>query len=176
MEAGCSLLTRRIGDTSDKDQLSIINAKGWCPQGQPAGNANCTDSGIEARWFGSNRGLEAEPAGPGKRNKLENVMTQTATIKRAIGLALALTTAAGPVVADGLNFGSTQAPSVLVGTWRVTTTPYNCITGQVFPQASIHIYSGVLQDRRRPTAAGCIHGGLSTAVDFTQPAPAGVPS
>jgi hypothetical protein len=63
-------------------------------------------------------------------------MTQTATLKRAIGLALALalTTAAGPVVADGLNFGSTQAPSVLVGTWRVTTTPYNCITGQVFPQ------------------------------------------
>jgi hypothetical protein len=63
-------------------------------------------------------------------------MTQTATIKRAIGLALAiaLTTAAGPVVADGMNFDSTQAPSLLVGTWRVTTTPYRCGTEQEFPQ------------------------------------------
>ncbi len=63
-------------------------------------------------------------------------MFQTATTKRVIGLALAiaLTTAAGPVVADEMNFDSTQAPSLLVGTWRVTTTPYNCVTGQVFPQ------------------------------------------
>jgi len=63
-------------------------------------------------------------------------MIQTATLKRAIGLALAiaLTTAAGPVVADGMNFDSTQAPSLLVGTWRVTTTPYICATGQLLPQ------------------------------------------
>jgi hypothetical protein len=63
-------------------------------------------------------------------------MIQTTTIKRAIGLALAiaLTTAAGPVVAAEMNFDSTQAPSLLVGTWRVTTTPYNCVTGQTFPQ------------------------------------------
>ena len=63
-------------------------------------------------------------------------MTKTATMKRAIGLALAiaLTTAAGPVVASEMNFNSTWARSLLVGTWRVTTTPYNCVTGQVFPQ------------------------------------------
>jgi uncharacterized delta-60 repeat protein len=51
-----------------------------------------------------------------------------------LALALVLTTVAGPVVADGWNFDSRQAPSLLVGTWRVTTTPYNCVTGQVFPQ------------------------------------------
>jgi hypothetical protein len=39
---------------------------------------------------------------------------------------------------------------------------------------SLHTYSGVLQDRRRSFAAGCVHGGPSTAGDFTQPAPAGV--
>jgi hypothetical protein len=63
-------------------------------------------------------------------------MFQTATTQLAIGLALAiaLTAAAGPVVADEMNFDSTQAPSLLVGTWRVTTTPYNCISGQEFPQ------------------------------------------
>ena len=63
-------------------------------------------------------------------------MFQTATIKRAIGLALAiaLTTAAGPAVAGEMSFDSTQAPSLLVGTWRVTTTPYICVTGQEFPQ------------------------------------------
>ena len=63
-------------------------------------------------------------------------MIQTATVKRAIGLALAiaLTTAAGPVVASGMNFNSTWAPSLLVGTWRVTTTPYICATGQLLPQ------------------------------------------
>lgn len=63
-------------------------------------------------------------------------MIKTATAKRVFGLALAiaLTTAAGPVVANEMSFDSTQAPSLLVGTWRVTTTPYNCVTGQVFPQ------------------------------------------
>jgi hypothetical protein len=57
-------------------------------------------------------------------------------MKRAIGLALAIaiTTAAGPVVANGMSFDSTQAPSLLVGTWRVTTTPYICATGQLLPQ------------------------------------------
>lgn len=63
-------------------------------------------------------------------------MIQAATIKRAIGLALAIaiTTAAGPVVANEMSFDSTQAPSLLVGTWRVTTTPYICATGQLLPQ------------------------------------------
>ena len=63
-------------------------------------------------------------------------MIQTVTKKRVIGLALAIaiTTAAGPVVADGMNFDSGQAPSRLVGTWRVTTTPYICATGQLLPQ------------------------------------------
>ena len=63
-------------------------------------------------------------------------MFQTATSKRAIGLAiaLALTTVAGPVEAAGLDPNWTAPTSVLVGTWRVTTTPYSCSTGQVFPQ------------------------------------------
>lgn len=63
-------------------------------------------------------------------------MIQKATAAPAIGLmlAIALATAAAPVVADDGSFDSTQAPSLLVGTWRVTTTPYNCTTGQVFPQ------------------------------------------
>ena len=51
-----------------------------------------------------------------------------------LAIAIALTMAAGPVVADGLNFDRTPAPSVLVGTWRVTTTPYHCLTGEVFSQ------------------------------------------
>jgi hypothetical protein len=63
-------------------------------------------------------------------------MFQTATITRTIGLALAiaLTTAAGPAAANDMSFDSTQAPSLLVGTWRVTTTPYICATGQLLPQ------------------------------------------
>ena len=63
-------------------------------------------------------------------------MFQTTTAKRAIGLAiaLALTTLAGPVAADGSNPSETRPPSVLVGTWLVTNTPYSCSTGQVFPQ------------------------------------------
>lgn len=63
-------------------------------------------------------------------------MIQKVTAARAFGLALAiaLATGAGPVVADDVSFDSTQAPSLMVGTWRVTTTPYNCTTGQVFPQ------------------------------------------
>ena len=63
-------------------------------------------------------------------------MFQTATMKRAIGLALAiaLTTAAGPAVADEMNFDRRRHLPLLVGTWRVTTTPYNCATGQLLPQ------------------------------------------
>jgi hypothetical protein len=63
-------------------------------------------------------------------------MIQTATIKRAIGLALAIaiTTAASPVVANEMQFDRSRVPSALVGSWRVTTTPYNCVTGTVFPQ------------------------------------------
>lgn len=63
-------------------------------------------------------------------------MTMTATTKRTLGLAIAmaLTTAAGPVVAQGLEFDRSRVPSPLVGTWRVTTTPYSCTTGTVFPQ------------------------------------------
>jgi hypothetical protein len=63
-------------------------------------------------------------------------MIKTASSKRAIGLvvAIALATVAGPVLADEASFDSTQAPSLLVGTWRVTTTPYICATGQLLPQ------------------------------------------
>jgi hypothetical protein len=46
----------------------------------------------------------------------------------------AFTTAARPVAADELVFDRSQVPSELVGTWRVTTTPYQCVTGATFPQ------------------------------------------
>lgn len=63
-------------------------------------------------------------------------MFQAATTTRAIGLALAiaLTTAAGPVAARKMEFDRSRVPSALVGTWRVTTTPYSCVTGTSFPQ------------------------------------------
>ena len=63
-------------------------------------------------------------------------MFQTTTAKRDIGLAiaLALTAVAGPVAAEGVDPSETRPPSVLVGTWLVTNTPYSCSTGQVFPQ------------------------------------------
>ena len=61
-------------------------------------------------------------------------MNQTATTARAIGLAvaIALTTAASPAVADGLDFAKLPVPTVLVGTWKVVTTPYDCVTGEVY--------------------------------------------
>jgi hypothetical protein len=63
-------------------------------------------------------------------------MIQASTITRAIGLAfaIAISTAAAPAVADGRDSDRAQGSSPLVGTWRVTTTPYNCTTGQEFPQ------------------------------------------
>ena len=63
-------------------------------------------------------------------------MITAATMKRMISLAIAIafTTVAGPVAAEGLGLDKSPPPSVLVGTWRVTTTPYNCVTGVVFPQ------------------------------------------
>lgn len=72
MEASGSRPIKRIGETSDKDQLSIIHAEGRCLQGRRAGNANCTDSSTDAQRFGSNRGLEAEPGGSGKRREQED--------------------------------------------------------------------------------------------------------
>ena len=63
-------------------------------------------------------------------------MIQAATAKRAIGLAIAMAlgTAAGPVVASEMEFDRSRVPSALVGTWRVTMTPYSCATGTSFPQ------------------------------------------
>jgi hypothetical protein len=43
MGPGGSLPTNRIGERSDKDQLSIINAKGRCLQGQSDGIVNRMD-------------------------------------------------------------------------------------------------------------------------------------
>jgi hypothetical protein len=63
-------------------------------------------------------------------------MFQAATAKRAIGLAIAmaLTMAVGPVVASETEFDRSRVPSALIGTWRVTTTPYSCTSGTLFPQ------------------------------------------
>jgi hypothetical protein len=63
-------------------------------------------------------------------------MFHAATAKLAIGLALAiaLTTAADPAVAQQLEFDRSRVPAALVGTWRVTTTPYICATGTLLPQ------------------------------------------
>jgi len=43
VDAGGSLPTNRIGERSDKDQLSIINAKGLCLQGHSDGIVNRMD-------------------------------------------------------------------------------------------------------------------------------------
>jgi hypothetical protein len=51
-----------------------------------------------------------------------------------LALGIALTTAAGPVAADEMKFDRSRVPSALVGTWRVTMTPYSCATGTLFPQ------------------------------------------
>lgn len=63
-------------------------------------------------------------------------MYQSATLKRAraFAIAMTLTVVTGTVEASELEFDRSRVPSPLVGTWRVTTTPYSCTTGVSFPQ------------------------------------------
>ncbi len=55
---------------------------------------------------------------------------------KAVALAAAMSMAAGTAVADEGKGNSWKAPETLVGAWRVTITPYNCATGDEFPQFS----------------------------------------
>jgi len=55
---------------------------------------------------------------------------------RRISLALAVGLLAGSASAGEGEGGNWKAPETLVGAWRVTVTPYNCATGQEFPQFS----------------------------------------
>lgn len=52
----------------------------------------------------------------------------------AAAAALALAALSAPVAATGLAAGRFLAPNALVGSWRVTITPYNCTTLAEFPQ------------------------------------------
>jgi hypothetical protein len=60
----------------------------------------------------------------------------TQTLFRALVAAASLAALSGPVAADGNAEGRFQAPTALVGSWRVTITPYNCVTLAEFPQFS----------------------------------------
>jgi len=62
-------------------------------------------------------------------------MTKNKGLK-AVAVALAVGLAAGSAVAGEGDGGNWKAPETLVGAWRVTVTPYNCVTGQEFPQFS----------------------------------------
>lgn len=55
-------------------------------------------------------------------------------IVRAAAAALAATVLSTPAVGQGAANGSFRAPDAVVGSWRVTITPYNCATLQEFPQ------------------------------------------
>lgn len=63
-------------------------------------------------------------------------MFQSAAPKRALAFALAMafTTVPGTVVAGEMEFDRSRVPAALVGSWKVSVTPYNCVTGATFPQ------------------------------------------
>ncbi len=56
--------------------------------------------------------------------------------------ALALSTAATLAAADGNDFGRSEAPAPLRGTWQVRITPYVCGSDPIvsFPQAAVDSY------------------------------------
>ena len=63
-------------------------------------------------------------------------MFEATTVKKALGLAIALTlatAASGSAVAQALDFDRSRVPSALVGSWRVVVTPYVCTTGAPLP-------------------------------------------
>lgn len=53
---------------------------------------------------------------------------------RSAAAAVALAAVCSSALADGKAEGSYRAPTALEGSWRVTITPYNCISLQEFPQ------------------------------------------
>jgi hypothetical protein len=63
-------------------------------------------------------------------------MSQSTASKRAVllAIAMAITTVPGTVVAGEMEFDRSRVPAALVGTWRVTMTPYICATGVALPQ------------------------------------------
>jgi hypothetical protein len=63
-------------------------------------------------------------------------MFQSAAPKLALAFAcaMAFTTVPGTVVAGEMEFDRSRVPAALVGSWKVSVTPYNCVTGATFPQ------------------------------------------
>lgn len=59
---------------------------------------------------------------------------------KAVALALAVSMATGVASAGDGGGGNWKDPQTLVGAWRVTVTPYNCGTGQEFPQFSFRSF------------------------------------
>jgi hypothetical protein len=55
-------------------------------------------------------------------------------------LACAFAASTGNVLADDLAPGAAQGRSIIEGTWQVTITPYNCASGQEFPQFAFASY------------------------------------
>jgi hypothetical protein len=63
-------------------------------------------------------------------------MFQSAAPKLALAFACAMsfTTVPGTVVAGEMEFDRSRVPAALVGSWKVSVTPYSCVTGATFPQ------------------------------------------
>jgi hypothetical protein len=63
----------------------------------------------------------------------------TRLIVHAAAVALAVTALSAPAAAEGNAEGRYQAPTALVGSWRVTITPYDCETGESAPISFVSI-------------------------------------
>ena len=59
---------------------------------------------------------------------------------RRMPLVLAIGMLAASALAGEPEGGNWKAADTLVGAWRVTVTPYNCATGQEFPQFSFRSF------------------------------------
>jgi hypothetical protein len=77
-------------------------------------------------------------------------------IVRAAAAALVLTALSAPATAHGNGSGRFLAPNALVGSWRVTITPYNCQTLDEFPQFAF-------QSMLSFSAGGTLHETTSNA-------------
>jgi hypothetical protein len=71
-----------------------------------------------------------------RRATREEMMMKINAIVGSAVLALAVSTAAVPAVAEGQGYGRFQAPSALEGTWQVRIAPYICATGVPLPPSA----------------------------------------